>query len=68
MTKGSAKAQTKYEKNLRSGGNMGAGKSGREDLGSETTAEEKGSHKPGTATRRDANNDNSEQKPGRGDK
>jgi hypothetical protein len=35
-----------YESNPRSGGNMGAGQSGREDLGSETSAESQGSHKP----------------------
>jgi hypothetical protein len=51
----------RYEKNHRSGGNMGAGKSGREDLGAETTAEEKGSHKPGTAPSRDAAIDHAEQ-------
>lgn len=50
-----------YEKNPRSGGNMGAGKSGREDLGAETTHEEQGSHKPGTAPSRDAAIDHAEQ-------
>ena len=53
----------RYEKNHRSGGNMGAGKSGREDLGSETTHEEQGSHKPGAAPSRDAAIDHAEQDP-----
>ena len=49
----------RYDEN--SGGNMGAGKSGREDLGTETTHEEQGSHKPGTAPSRDAAIDHAEQ-------
>jgi hypothetical protein len=50
-----------YKANPRSGGNMGAGKSGREDLGTETTHEEQGSHKPGEAPSRDAAIDHAEQ-------
>jgi hypothetical protein len=38
--------EMEYESNPASGGNMGAGRSGREDLGSETSAENQGSHKP----------------------
>jgi hypothetical protein len=47
MSKPQEKAQ-KYENNPASGGNIGAGQSGREDLGSETSAESQGSHKPDT--------------------
>ena len=54
------------EKNFRSGGNMGAGKSGREDLGPEKSADEQGSHRPGEAPSRDAAIDHVEQLPNQG--
>ena len=56
----------RYDKNPRSGGHMGAGKSGREDMGAEKSADELGSHKPGEAPSRDAALDHAEQEPGQG--
>lgn len=55
MAQSKEKEQSKYDDNWQSGGNAGAGKSGREDMGSETSDETLGSHKPDTATSRDAN-------------
>lgn len=46
MKNGNEKDKQRYESNPVSGGHMGAGRSGREDLGSETSAENQGSHKP----------------------
>ena len=46
MAKRNEKDQERYASDPGSGGNMGAGRSGREDLGSETSAESQGSHKP----------------------
>ena len=47
-----------------SGPSIGASRSGREDLGTETTHEEQGSHKPGAAPSRDAAIDHAEQDEG----
>jgi hypothetical protein len=55
MSQRKEKEQSKYDDNWQSGGNAGAGKSGREDMGSEKSDDTLGSHKPNTATRRDAN-------------
>jgi hypothetical protein len=55
MAQSKKKEQSDYEDNWQSGGNAGAGKSGREDMGSEKSNETLGSHKPNTASRRDAN-------------
>lgn len=54
MAERNEKEQEKFDKNWQSGGNAGAGKSGREDMGSEKSSDTMGSHKPGTAPRRDA--------------
>lgn len=58
MAKHQEKEQSKYDDNWQSGGNAGAGKSGREDMGSEKSSDEMGSHKPDTAPRRDAGKGN----------
>jgi hypothetical protein len=55
MAQSKKKEESKYQDNWQSGGNAGAGKSGREDMGSEKSDETLGSHKPDTATRRNAN-------------
>lgn len=56
------KEQSKYDDNWQSGGNAGAGKSGKEDMGSEKSSDEMGSHKPGAAPSRNAAIDHAEQK------